>query len=204
MNWVLIWLFFWVGALGVTNFLFKKHKVTYYENPWQHSVFYLAFSLLLIGVYQSQFSLYFDSLSLYHVLIVLLLFVGWLVVPAFYKNDYYSKKERLGYQVPKFFEVLFQDLCFLGGLLTFGVSPTMFGLVFFIVHIPAVFFLPKKLALLPVFSSLFGGLVFAHLQSQGIPGFLSVLFIHLLFWIVLHYVLSRSNRSLFGITPVKR
>src|SRR3989344_5435193 len=197
--WIPIWLLFWAGALGVTNYLFKKHKVTYYENSWQHVLFYIVFTLILFVAYRSQFSVYFSDLSLYHVLTVLFLFVGWIFVPALYKNDYYSKKERLGYQLPKFFEVLFQDLCFLGGLLTFGISPTMFGLVFFIVHIPTIFFLPKKLALLPILSSLFGGLIFAHLQSQGISGFLIVLFIHLLFWAVLHCTFSNSKKIPFGI-----
>lgn len=201
ITWIIIWLFFWTSALGITNYLFKKHGITYYEKSWQHTLFFIALCLILFAVYQNQFLVYFNNLSWYHFLTALLLFTLWLSAPNFYKNDYYAKKERFGYQLPKFFEILFQDICFLGGLLTFGISPTMFGLVFFLVHIPAVFLLPKKFALLPIFGSLFGGFIFAHLQIQGISGFLIALFIHLLFWATLHYVLQRN---LLGITPLKR
>ena len=187
--------------MGITNYLFKRYKVTYHEKSWQHTLFFIALCLILFGVYQNQFLVYFNNLSFYHFFTILLLFILWLSAPAFYKNDYYAKKERFGYQLPKFFEILFQDICFLGGLLTFGISPTMFGLVFFIVHIPAVFLLPKRFALLPIFGSLFGGIIFAHLQIQGISGFLTALSIHLLFWATLHYALQKN---LLGITPLKR
>lgn len=204
ITWIIIWLFFWVSALGFTNYLFKKYNITYYEKTWEHTIFFIFLSLVLFIVYQNQFLIYFKDFSLWNLIAVLLLFIIWLFVPNFYNNDYYSRKERFGYQLPKFFEILFQDICFLGGLLTFGISPTMFGLVFFIVHIPSVFLLPRKFALLPIFGSLFGGLIFAHLQSQGIWGFLVTLFIHLLFWSTLHYALSRSKNGFLGIMPLKR
>ena len=202
ISWIIIWLFFWVSALGITNYLFKKHKITYYEKSWQHTIFFIALSLIFFVVYQDQFFVYFSDLSLWHLIAVLALFIIWLFVPSLYKNDYYAKKERFGYQLPKFFEILFQDICFLGGLLTFGLSPVLFGLIFFVVHIPVVFLLPKKFALFPIFGSLFGGLIFAYLQSQGILGFLVALLIHLSFWSTLHYLFS--NKGLFGITPLKR
>ncbi len=201
ITWIIIWLFFWISALGTTNYLFKNHNITYYEKSWQHTTFFIVLSLILFTVYQNQFFVYFKYFSLWHLMAILLLFILWLFVPTLYKNDYYAKKERFGYQLPKFFEILFQDICFLGGLLTFGISPAMFGLVFFVVHIPAVFLLPKKFALLPIFGSLFGGFIFAHLQIQGISGFLIALFIHLLFWATLHYALQKN---ILGITPLKR
>lgn|SRR3989344_3923705 len=201
-TWIIVWLFFWISALGLTNYFFKKHNITYYEKSWQHTIFFIVLSLTLFVVYQNQFFVYFKDLSLWHLMAVLFLFILWLFAPTLYKNDYYTRKERFGYQLPKFFEILFQDICFLGGLLTFGISPIMFGLVFFAVHIPAVFLLPKKFALLPITGSLFGGLIFAYLQSQGILGFLLTLFIHLLFWASLHYALSKKD--FLGITPLKR
>lgn len=204
ITWIIIWLFFWISALGLTNYLFKEHKITYFEKSWQHTIFFIVLSLILFIVYQNQFFTYFKAFSVWHLVAVLSLFVLWLFVPILYKNDYYAKKERFGYQLPKFFEILFQDICFLGGLLTFGISPIMFGLFFFAVHIPAVFILPKKFALLPITGSLFGGLIFAYLQSQGISGFLLALFIHLLFWGTLHYLLTKSIDGFLGITPLKR
>jgi len=202
ITWIIIWLLFWISSLGFINYLFKKHKITYYEKSWQHTLFFIILSLILFVVYQNQFFLYFNDFSFYHLMVVLFLFILWLFVPILYKNDYYAKKERFAYQLPKFFEIFFQDVCFLGGLLTFGISPVMFGLVFFVVHIPAVFLLPKKFALLPIISSLFGGLIFAYLQSQGISGFLATLFIHLSFWASFHYTLSKKN--FLRITPLKR
>ncbi|MFZ2523370.1 MAG: hypothetical protein WAW92_03200 [Minisyncoccia bacterium] len=199
--WIIIWLFFWVSGLGITNYLFKKHNITYYEKSWEHTLLFIVLSIILFIVYRNQFSVYFHNFSLPYLLTIILLFVLWLSVPTLYKNDYYTKKERFGYQLPKFFEILFQDICFLGGLLTFGISPIMFGLFFFVVHIPAVFLLPKKFALLPIFGSLFGGLIFAHFQSQGILGFLIALCIHLSFWAILHYVLQKN---ILGVTPLKR
>jgi hypothetical protein len=188
--------------MGLPNYLFKKHKITYYQKSWQHTLFFISLSLILIFVYQIPFFAYFHSLSIYSLLIVLSLFLLWLFTPVLYKNDYYTKQERFGYQVPKFFEILFQQLCFLGGLLTFGFSPAMFRVVFFIVHLPMFFFVSKKFALVPIIGSLVGGLVIASLQSLGIIGFFISLFIHLLFWTTIHYFLSGKN--FFGIVPVKR
>jgi hypothetical protein len=203
-TWIMIWLFFWISALGITSYLFKKHQITYFEKSWQHTIFFIALSLALFVVYQDQFLLYFKDLSLWHLITILLLFILWLSAPTLYKNDYYAKNERFGYQLPKFFEILFQDICFLGGLLTFGISPTMFGLFFFSVHVPGVFFLPGKFGLFPTTGSLFGGLIFAYLQSKGIPGFLLALLIHLLFWSTLHYLLTKSANGFLGIAPLKR
>jgi len=90
----------------------------------------------------------------------------------------------------------------LGGLLTFRISLNLFGLVFFVVHIPSIFLLPKKFAFLTIICSFFGGFIFAYLQSQGILGFLIALFIHLSFWAILHYTLSKKD--FLRITPLKR
>ncbi len=199
--WVITWLLFWTTALGVTTYIFKKYKVTYYEKSWQHTLFFIFLSLALFVVYHKQFIFYFENISFGHIVTILSLFIAWFLIPAIYKKDWYTKKERSGYQLPKFFEILFQDICFLGGLLTFGVSPVTFGLIFFIVHIPGIFLLPKKFALLPITASLFGGLIFAYLQSKGILGFLIAFFIHLSFWASLHYTLSKK---IFGLTPLKR
>lgn len=202
-TWIIIWLSFWTVVMGLPNYLFKKYRITYYENSWQHIVFFVFSSILLAIIYRNPFSLYFSDFSLYYLfMIISSLFLLWLLVPAIYKNDYYTKKERLKYQLPKFFEVLFQQLCFLGGLLTFGVSPVVFGLIFFIVHIPMVFIIPGKFSFLVITVSLIGGMVVAYLQSQGVLGFLVSLFIHLLFWATFHYFLSRKD--FLGIVPVKR
>ncbi len=200
--WIILWLFFWASGMGLPNYLFKRYKITYYEKSWQHSFFFIFLSIIVGIVYQEQFTTYFKDISFYQIATVIFLLTLWLFVPRLYFNDYYSKNERLRYQVPKFFEIFFQDICFLGGLLTFGVSPITFGLIFFLVHIPVLFFLPKKFALLPITGSLAGGIIFASLQSKGINGFLIALFIHLLFWSTIHFFLSRKQT--FGIIPLKR
>jgi len=170
--WIIIWLIFWFSIMGLPNYLFKKYKITYYQNSWQHTLFFIFSSIILFIVYQNYFSSYFNNFSLYYLLIILCLFLLWLFLPAIYKNDYYTKKERFGYQLPKFFEVLFQQFCFLAGLLTFGISPIAFGTLFFVVHIPMLFFAPKKFVFFISAGSLIGGLIFAYLQSYGIFGFL--------------------------------
>ena len=200
--WIIIWLIFWAAGMGIPNYLFKKYKITYYEKSWQHSLFFLVLTTLLFITYKSQFGEYFASVSWEQIVFFLLLTIAWLVAPAFYQKDYYTKKERIGYQIPKYYEVLFQDICFLGGLLTFGISPGLFGFVFFLVHLPAVFLLPKRFALLPITGSLVGGLIIAYLQASGVSGFLFALFVHLSFWFFLHYFLVRNK--LFGVLPVKR
>lgn len=200
--WIIIWLIFWTAGMGIPNYLFKKYKITYYEKSWQHSLFFLVLIALLFITYKNQFSEYFTSVSSEQIVFFLLLTIIWFVAPAFYQKDYYTKTERMRYQIPKYFEVLFQDICFLGGLLTFGISPGLFGLVFFLVHLPAVFLLPKRFALLPILGSLVGGLIIAYLQVAGVSGFLLALLVHLLFWFLLHYFLVRN--MLFGVSPVKR
>lgn len=201
-TWIVIWLVFWVVVMGLPNYLFKKYKITYYENSWQHTVFYF-FSLIILGaVYRDYFSQYFIELSLVQILATLGLFFVWVLIPAVYKNDYYTKSERFSYQLPKFFEILFQQLCFLAGLLTFGFAPVGFGLVFFAIHLPVMFLISKKFAYVFIVSSLLGGLIFSYLQSQGINGFLYSLSLHFLFYIAFH--LTLSYEPFLGTVPHKR
>ncbi len=201
IQWISIWIILWGFVMGLPNYLYKKYKITYYQNWWQHALFFISFLIILFVVYQDQFFVYFNNFSSKNLLIIVGLFLLYFFIPATYKNTLYPKKEILYYQLPKFFEILFQQLCFLGGLLTFGVSPVTFGILFFVVHVPVIFLLPKKFALFPVVASLVGGLIFAYLQSYGISGFLVSFFIHLLFWLVFHYLLINDY---LGITPLKR
>ncbi len=198
---IITWLLFWFAGMGLPNYFFKKHKITYYENSWQHVAFFVLASVLLIVVYQNSFSLYFSDLLTFFGLAILGLFLAWLILPRLYKNDYYTKKERLQYQLPKFFEIVFQQLCFLGGLLTFGVTPLMFGLIFFVVHIPMFLVAPKKFAMVPIIASLFGGIIIAYLQSAGIWGLIASLSTHILFWVTFHYFLPK--KQFFGLEPLK-
>lgn len=200
--WILTWLLFWFTVMGLPNYLFKKYKITYYENSWQHTLFFITSSVLLFWVYKSYLPSYFNEFNLTHLITTLVLFLFWIFVPFWiYKDDYYEKTERFNYQLPKFFDIIFQQLCILSGLLTFGVSPFVFGVMFFMVHVPILILIPKRFMLLPVFGSLVGGIIFAYLQSQGLSRILIALFIHLLFWLIAHYLLS--NRF-FGMVPIKR
>lgn len=200
--WLLIWLVFWFGAMGLPLYTFKKFGFTFYQQSYQTTVFYLCSTTLLIAVYYHSYATYFKNLTFYHLFIIPLLFLAWILLPRIYKNDYYTSTERLRYQVPKFFDILFQQLCFLGGLLTFGISPLALGILFFAVHLPGLFFLPKKFSLFVSVGSLVGGLLFAFLQSQGIIGFLVAFSIHITFWILFHYVITSTK--LLNITPIKR
>jgi len=200
--WIIVWLIFWFGVMGSTVFLFKKYKITYYEKYWQHSIFFILSIVILLIIYKQAILPYFNQISTCNLVAFLSMIILWFVVPRFYKNDYFTKEERLQHQMPKFFEVLFQQLCFLGGLLTFGVSPIVFGVTFFIVHLPNFIFLPKKFAMFPTISSLFGGLIFSYLQSKGVSGFLFSLSLHLLSYLVFYYVLSKKVFA--SVVPIKR
>ena len=201
--WTTIWLIFWVSVMGLPIYLFKRYHITLHQNSWQHTSFYIFATITLFWVYHKFFFGYFVSPYIYNSLFILALFIIWLLAPFTYQQDYYTRSERLRYQVPKFFDIIFQQLCFLGGLLTIGFSPFGFALMFFIVHIPGVFFLSNKFAAFVAIGSLLGGLIFAYLQSLGNAGFLVALTIHLLFWIVFHFLLSGKTQFL-GIVPIKR
>ena len=45
---IITWLLFWFAGMGLPNYFFKKHKITYYENSWQHVAFFVLASVLLI------------------------------------------------------------------------------------------------------------------------------------------------------------
>jgi len=199
---ITIWLTFWILVMGVKDYFFKKYKITYYQYSWQHTLFFIISLALLFLVYKSNFVNYFSNQYLLVISSLVILFILWLLAPRFYKNDYFTKTERILYAVPKFFEILFQQFGFLAGLLTFGLSPTLFGLVFFAIHIPVLFFIPKKFALFFIGGSLFGGIIFAHLQSLGINGFLLAVLIHILFYICFHTALSSGRFP--KIIPHKR
>lgn len=200
--WIPIWFIFWIGVLGIPNYLFKKYKITFYKYPWQHVIFYTVALIALFFVYQEPLLYYFQNISLIFFFILFGILLLWLLVPKCYQKDYFNKKERLHYQIPKFFDVVFQQCGFLAGLLTFGVSPIYFGLIFFLTHLPLVFFIPKKYAFVFSFGSLFGGIAFSLLHIQGVYGFLFALFLHLFFYAGFHYILSRKR--LLGETPHKR
>lgn len=196
------WLVFWFGGMGFPMYLYKKFRITFYRYSWQHALFYTFLLVMLYVVYWDYYSVYFNSVSIYHLSIVIVLFLVWIFIPILYQNDYYTKDERRAYQLPKFFEIVFQQLCFLGGLLTCGLSPIIFGLIFFAVHVPFFLYIRKMFALFFTAFSLFGGVIFAYLQSVGIAGFLIALYIHVAFYVLAHYALSR--RQFLGIEPFKR
>ncbi len=198
--WIIIWLVLWITVIGSPLLLFKKYKITFYEKSWQHTIFYILSLGLLYFVYKNPFYVYFQNLSLGYILIPICLFLLWFFMPFLYQKDFYTKQERARYQIPMFFNILFQQLCFLGGLLTFGISPTAFGLVFFIIHMPMIFFVPKKFALIAISGSLIGGILISYLQSLGFAGFLISFLVHLLFWGSVHYVFSLKNFSGTALT----
>ncbi|MDQ5954267.1 MAG: hypothetical protein QG583_195 [Patescibacteria group bacterium] len=203
IEWIIIWLVFWGAVMGGVNFLFKKYKITYYQYPWQHTLFFLFAIGTLCLVYKEYFINYFKDMPPYFIPVIFLLFISWIAIPRFYKNDYFIKTERTNYQVVKFFEILFQQLAFLGGLLTFGVAPFVFGLVFFLIHLPTALFIPKGVAVVFTSGSLIGGIIFSYLQSQGLWGFVLSLLVHITFYLVFFYKYN-ILKPLLGSTPHKR
>jgi hypothetical protein len=188
--------------MGVKDYFFKKYKITYYQYSWQHTLFFVFSLALLFFVYKDYFINYFDNQYLSLISSLFILFALWLLAPKFYKNDYFTNKERFLYAIPKFFEILFQQFGFLAGLLTFGLPPTLFGLVFFAIHIPVLFFIPRRFALVFIGGSFLGGIIFAYLQSLGENGFLLAVLIHFLFYICFHCALSSGRFP--KIIPHKR
>jgi hypothetical protein len=192
----------WFGAMGLPLYAFEKYGLTFYKQTYQTTLFYICCIVVLFAVYHNFYVIYFKSLPAYIPLVILAQFLSWVILPRIYKQDYYTSAERFRYQVPKFFDILFQQLCFLGALLTFNISPLILGTLFFLAHLPGVFFLPIKFALFVSTGSLLGGLLFAYLQSEGTTGFFIALTIHLFFWIAFHYTITSTR--LLKITPVKR
>ncbi len=203
VTWVIIWLAFWISVMGFPLYLFKKRNITQFGNCWPYTAFYIFSIFVLCLIYKNVLFNYFVSFSIYNFLIVLFLLVIWLLTPLVYQKDYYTKKERFGYQLPKFFDILFQQLCILGGLLTLGFSPIAFAALFFAVHAPGLFFLSKKFAMVVTTGSFLGGFIFASLQLLGIKGFITALTIHLVFWLIFHYLLS-FEKGFMGIVPMRR
>ena len=199
ITWILIWLLFWIIGMGLPNYFFKKYKITYYEKPLLHTIWYLTGLLLLFFTYKNYLYTYFREISHEYFLILFGLLFIWLFIPKFYKKDYFTKIERFYYGIPKFFEILFQQIGFLAGLLTFGLKPHIFGLVFFLIHIPIAFFIPKKFALIFTVGSLLGGFIFSSLQIQGIKGFFIGLLIHLVFYIIFHFYITKKPSTILGI-----
>lgn len=200
--WLLIWLVLWFGAMGLPLYTFEKYGLTFYKQTYQTTLFYMCCITILFAIYHNFYFIYFKNLPVYTPLIILTQFFAWVILPRIYKQDYYTSTERLRYQVAKFFDILFQQLCFLGALLTFNISPLALGVLFSLVHLPGVFFLPTKFALFVSAGSLVGGLLFAYLQSEGVTGFLIALTIHLFFWIAFHYTITSTK--LLKIAPIKR
>ena len=202
IEWITIWIVLWGFFMGLPNYLFKKYKINYHEYSWQHSLFYIFSIFIVCAVYKDFFALYFVDIKSVLTFFVLF-FAIWILIPRLFKKDYYnSKKERLLYQIPKFFEILFQQFCFLGGLLTFGFAPAIFGLVFFFLHIPVLLFIPKSFSLVFISGSLVGGIIFASAQSFGSYGFIISLLIHLVFYLSFHALLTSGR--LPNISPHRR
>ncbi|OGE81297.1 MAG: hypothetical protein A3H72_00490 [Candidatus Doudnabacteria bacterium RIFCSPLOWO2_02_FULL_48_8] len=100
--WIIIWPAFWITAIGLPLYLFKKHQITFHQKSWQHTLFFIFLSIALLFVYQNFFSIYFNNLSLYPLLAVACLFLLWLWALGTFPNDYYTKQERFGYQLSRF------------------------------------------------------------------------------------------------------
>src|SRR3989338_1896685 len=71
ITWITIWIILWATVMGLPNYLYKKYKITYFQNWWQHTLFFISFLAILFVVYQNQYSVYFNNFSSNNLLIIL-------------------------------------------------------------------------------------------------------------------------------------
>lgn len=182
--------------IGIPQLLYRVYGKSFlYQNKsCTYTGWFLMGNILTILYYKKYLINYFDNnyllLCLGTVCIVLLYFF----VKTKNVHDIESKSTyNLKFKVPKIFEISFQQITFLAGLLSFGISPLFYGILFFGIHIPLVFVLPKRFSYSFIGGSLFGGIIFAYLHTMGVFGFLLATLVHFLFYILLDMYLSKSN-----------
>lgn len=205
-SYIILWLAMWFGIMGIPNYFFGIGRTNYYQQPIRNIVWYTAGISVLVYVFYSSLEKYFDPIlnnfesQLFFIAISIIFLVIWIVVPLFLHNDYYNNsRERTSYQMTKIFEILFQQLCFLSGFILFDLPWYIFGVIFFVIHLPVPLIIPRRLGIITAAASLPGGLIFALLHSYGPIGFLVATTIHCTFYLMLPFIYSFRK-----IRPVKR
>jgi hypothetical protein len=186
MSWMLTWLALWSLALGVPNLLFWLRGITYQKAPWSFTLFFLGMGAVTWEVYHSVFLSYIADWNVLHIATFIGVAAVWFISPWWYRRKDNDAVTRWQYQLPKFSELLFQQIVFLGGLLTFGVSPFRFAATFFVMHLVLMVLMEWRFASLFVAGSLVGGMTFAYLHLQGMYGFIVACLVHVLFYIAFH------------------
>ena len=183
--WLILAALFW----GLPTYLYGKGKITFIDRPLSHSAWFLLGIVVTILIFKTNFFIYFSGISTAFVVLFAAVSLAWLLSPYVYPHEHLSRLERAKYQPTKFLEILLQQVLFLAGLLILGENWILFGLLFFAVHLPFLFFLPFRIISVTASFSLPGGLLFAFLQSIGPFGFLASLSLHLLFYAGFHIVM---------------
>lgn len=192
---LIFWLVVWGIFLGLPQLAYKLkgNNFLYQNKPYLYTIWFLI-GIIVSSIFYKKYLLnYFQDNYTLLVIGILLIVVFYICIKT--KNIHSSEKKEkynISFKIPKIFEILFQQVTFLGGLLTFNLNPIVYGLLFFLIHIPLVFLLPKRFSHSFIIGSLFGGIIFAFLQSWNMFGFLLTVFFHFTFYIILDIYLSKK------------
>lgn len=198
----LVWLILWFGIMGLPNYFFGKGKTSYWEHPLRNIIWYSFGLLCIFLIYNDFLFAYFthNQNQIAFLIVCITTFIVWIIFPFFLHKDYYQNyNQRLRYQITKIFDITFQQMCLLSGFLLLDVAWYLFGIIFFLIHIPVPFIIPKRLGIITAAASLPGGIVFGYLISLGPIGFVCGVALHFAFYITIPFVYSFTQ-----IKPVQR
>lgn len=181
----IIWILVWFIVMGVPNYLFGKGLTDYTKHTILHSLWFIFGCVVLYVSYKDYLLGYFaDSITIQITSLVTLSFLWLFVVPVVIEkwDLYQDMTNRYRYNIVKVFEVLLQQLCLLSGYLAFDLPWYYFALIFFIIHTPVPYIIPKRLGFITMIASLPGGALFALLYSLSPIGFFLAFGLHLAFY----------------------
>jgi hypothetical protein len=191
----LIWLAVYAVAWIVWQESIKRGK-DYRTAPYYATVYFLAACLIHYLLFPEIFQAYFTGTKLFALYAVIIgsLVANWLVHAQYHKSftkPGQPKPHKLGTGIwSKHFEILFQQISFL--VLAYLVSanttyPTAIYLtaaIFFVLHLPVLYFISKPWALYYSGFSIVGGLMFAYILHACVYGLAVNYLIHTLFYAV--------------------
>ena len=189
---IFLWIFIWYAAFAGYYLFFKKRNILYKNNPKLIVGWYGLMGLIGIFVFHTQLkgvivggTILSEMIGVFIVLVSLILWYKSLV-----KRDYVEHEHSKNVFFSKTTEIIFQQIMvwslfgILQGVLLVINPIILFGIVFFMVHIPFLAVIAWKKAAFFVLASIFGGIIFALCLAHVPSGYLIALAIHIGFYAV--------------------
>lgn len=189
-------LLLWAIGWGVSYLVLRRmFGLSYNENSFVISTWYLIITLISAYIYRNEIFNYFKNIDntgwVMFVLIFIIGLIYYLGIAPKINNENINKFANMF--LSKFSELIFQQIIFVLLIISLNNNPIYFMFFVFAIHLPLFFAMKKSYAKVYTFSSIVGSIVFFYFIVNFQNGIFLSLLIHLSYYIALNYLTLKNK-----------